>query len=837
MAGYDSKIDKLYHMLVDGFMKDLASDDFYGFFLNSVKSGENTVSLNERYVERNIDLRWVESIENAIIPLDNIIRNPQRFIKNEEEVAPIEQVRTVTTEGIRHLAQHTNMIARVEGEEVTPERMLNVLKEESFDTYENRFIYTLLTKLDYFLDKRLEALLTGKDVADRFELKMEGTFSAGIDKLHYETVIQFDSPHGDLSDMDLMVNADTSQLNAMQRIERIRKILYNFESSAFVRSMKGCALVRPPLKMTNVLSKNQNFRKAVDLWVFVESYDDVGYNVQHIERSAEPSEEYLSAMFGTLAFQYLIMKKNSGNIRDVADYAARRKENDVRVIRNNVDEFLDSFDLEVDEIKRIFVERVNNRKRKQRVQYKIAKDIVSRAVALDKERIAAQERQIREQRAKEEQRRRLAELHRKERAERRKRQAEERARVREEERARLAEERARARAEELERRRIERERLREEVKARRAEESRLAREQARLEKERIRAEEEAARRAAEEKERKHQEQLARRREAYARKKQLAAAAAALAAQLAQQKAEPVPEQTESAVPTTQVYSEPAEAPAASPAREQAASQPETQPVLQEQPQPEAQPEQTELPQSEQAAEQPTESVEPTQPIEAAQPVDVEQTVEPAQPVRVEQPIESEQPVEVATPVEVEQPVEIEQPVEVAQPADIAAETVRVAQGAHVAGDDEAAEAVAPVFVEVRKSLWERIKEAIARWRQHRKQKAQQTVGEADIDQEAADRELEESLRQLKQELKQNEIGSEQVAHIADEMDIQEEELDELANLPQIVEDETAHAALTNLAAQVHKRRNYDPSRKKKRYRKRLAKKLARQAQQNNGNNN
>ena len=136
-----SKIEELYNRYKNEFLAELKSDEFFDFFMNAMRSGESNVTLYEKYVERDIDLRWVEKIEETIIPLDNIIRNPMRFIKNEEEIVPIELIRSVSTESIRHLAQHTNMIAQVKGDEVTPSRMLNIIKEESFETYENRFIY------------------------------------------------------------------------------------------------------------------------------------------------------------------------------------------------------------------------------------------------------------------------------------------------------------------------------------------------------------------------------------------------------------------------------------------------------------------------------------------------------------------------------------------------------------------------------------------------------------------------------------------------------------------------------------------------------------------------
>ena len=99
-----------------------------------------------------IDVKWVTAIEECIIPIDNIIRNPMRFIKEEEEIVPIEQTRKISQASIRHLAQHTNMISKVDYDgSVTPNKILNIHKEETFATYENRFIYTLVKRLENFI--------------------------------------------------------------------------------------------------------------------------------------------------------------------------------------------------------------------------------------------------------------------------------------------------------------------------------------------------------------------------------------------------------------------------------------------------------------------------------------------------------------------------------------------------------------------------------------------------------------------------------------------------------------------------------------------------------------
>ena len=384
----NNRIEKMYDRYTDGFLGELRTDEFYEFFMNSIKSGERNVYLYEKYIERIVDLAWVEMIEQTIIPLDTIIRNPRRFIKNEEEILPIEMVKNVTTDGIRHLAQHTNMIAMVKGDEVTPQRMLNIHKEESFETYENRFIFTLLQKLQYFLDKRLQALMANTGAQDMLEMRLDGKFDTGKDQVAYKVEFSYTTPHVDLADEDLKINADVSTLSSMQRVERIRRILYDFMGSPLIRTLEGCALVRPPLTMTNVLTKNQDFKKAVELWMFIERYEDKGFNVKQVEREAVPTEKFLDDMLSVVALQYVISKNNSGRTEEHDDYMARRVEILPNIVRKDIDRIIENYDLEIDEVKRIFLEQAEEAQKNKYDDTAKVEAILTRAMTLENTRIA-----------------------------------------------------------------------------------------------------------------------------------------------------------------------------------------------------------------------------------------------------------------------------------------------------------------------------------------------------------------------------------------------------------------------------------------------------------------
>lgn len=300
----------IYSLYTEDFISLIQSEDFYTFFIKAIKSGKNELSLSQRYTENQIDSKWVEAIEAAIIPLDTIIRNPRRYIEQVEEIVPIEQARKITQESIRHLAQHTNMIAKVDKNGfVTPNQILNIYKEESFNTYENRFIYTLLINLQYFIDKRLRVMLDAK-VQSVSKVTMANEFEMGKENLQYSMQMQSTAMIDHVVET-VDIHADTTKLDMMTRVERIRKILYDFGASQLIKELKGCTLVKPPIMRTNVLLKNPDFKQAMALWQFIETYRDSGYSVELIENNDLPSEDYKGQLYSVLALNYCLLKRHT----------------------------------------------------------------------------------------------------------------------------------------------------------------------------------------------------------------------------------------------------------------------------------------------------------------------------------------------------------------------------------------------------------------------------------------------------------------------------------------------------------------------------------------------
>ena len=80
-------------------------------FLNKLNS---TLNVKTNHDLKELDYEWIDIIEDTLPYLDNILRNPKRFIINEEEIVKVELARKVTVESVIHLTQHTNFIQKIQ---------------------------------------------------------------------------------------------------------------------------------------------------------------------------------------------------------------------------------------------------------------------------------------------------------------------------------------------------------------------------------------------------------------------------------------------------------------------------------------------------------------------------------------------------------------------------------------------------------------------------------------------------------------------------------------------------------------------------------------------------
>ena len=223
------------------------------------------------------DTEWIEIIEDTVPYIDNIFRSPNRFIVNEEEIVKIELARKITVDSIKHLSKHTNLIQDINKQtgDVRPSKILNINKEESYDTYENRLIYTLVQNIKAFINQKKKIL----DEATSLEYKDEKTLEySGKSNIKDESVeMNFTIKTKGIED-----KIEDSENGVGERIEKVEQKIRDLTSTEVYKILekKHISLVRPPIKKTNVVLKNVNFQYAVKLWNYLqENMDDNTENV------------------------------------------------------------------------------------------------------------------------------------------------------------------------------------------------------------------------------------------------------------------------------------------------------------------------------------------------------------------------------------------------------------------------------------------------------------------------------------------------------------------------------------------------------------------------------
>lgn len=263
-------------------------------------SGEKTVSFNRKIIEKNIDSSWLTEIEKALPHLDTVIRNPRNTIKEVEEIVPIAMSRKITVESIKHLGQHTDLIQDIDKKtgKITPSKILNIHKEETLDTYENRFVNTLIDRLYIFINIRYNKLVQTAEAQEAYSFNYDTSADSGDGRkvnisFKIETV---DSLVGGSNDTDVWA-----------RLERVKKAIEGYKGSVLCTTLDN-AFIRPPVMRTNAITKNVDLMACLTLWQFIESYDKAGYEVNVSDTAQRPDDSYIEDIYGLTAMNYMLFR-------------------------------------------------------------------------------------------------------------------------------------------------------------------------------------------------------------------------------------------------------------------------------------------------------------------------------------------------------------------------------------------------------------------------------------------------------------------------------------------------------------------------------------------------
>ncbi len=511
-------LEDLYFKYQNKVSRSLETDKYFQYMFEMVLAGGNTLKQTNRILHKKVDERWLKMVEESLDALNQIVTNPRRFIATDEEVVPVELAKRITADSVRHLSQNTQFIGGIGKKgEIQPTRILNVTTRESYDLYENRFIYTLIKKLVNFIDKRTDVIFWATGDERESLVAMESQVDDAYEQIEYKMEMK-------IKHKQSYAETDSQHMEIFKRIDRVRRLVMELRRTPFCQIMEGTAVVRSPIQRTNLLIKNPQYRKCYQLWQFLESYTDVGYSIEVRDTALEFDEEYLYQLYTNMLMNYTVFKSIlDADPRRIEEARPKHKKTiKPKFVKQVVEQIVDDYDIPDVEIKRVIVEEITKaqleleKKEKAKEKARLAKEKEREKARAAKEKEKEKERAAKAK-EKEKEKARLAKEKEREKARLAKEREKEKARLarekeKEREKARIAKEKEKEKA------RIAREKEREKEKARKAKER--EKEKARLAREREREREKEKARKARERE-KEKARIAREKEKEKEKARLA----------------------------------------------------------------------------------------------------------------------------------------------------------------------------------------------------------------------------------------------------------------------------------------------------------------------------
>ena len=182
-------------------------------------------------------------------------------------------------------------------------KILTVEREEGFAIYENRVLLTLIHKALMFVDDKYSKM---KDVPnDSYNnITMNRHLELNQQKLDF-SVNYVNENHESLAE-DLDVE-DIESLSDFDRIRRIRQRLNECLATPLMKEIAKEPQVKPPLTQTNLLKENPNFKKAVELWNFLDTYKKQGFELVGEEYNGKMTDENKEDVYLAMEFQHFMM--------------------------------------------------------------------------------------------------------------------------------------------------------------------------------------------------------------------------------------------------------------------------------------------------------------------------------------------------------------------------------------------------------------------------------------------------------------------------------------------------------------------------------------------------
>lgn len=274
------------------------------------KKLESDMHYKSEFQGDEMSFTWLNEIEFACPYIDNIIRRPRVALITESDVVQIGKAKKIGVESVKDLSKHTQFIEKIDDVtgDVQPSQILIVRNEETFNTYENRFLFTLLDHLNRFIVQK-EDLLNGLETKNDKELEYSGTTITNSERINIELKISTkELPKGKDND-DFAKEIESVKA----RLKKVKQYMKGWNKSEIIRELTKAhvPLVHPPISKTNLLLKNPNFQIAMKLWAFLQAYDMMKNDNSKEDLDTEGDDTLKGILNDTFLNDYFVLKSIS----------------------------------------------------------------------------------------------------------------------------------------------------------------------------------------------------------------------------------------------------------------------------------------------------------------------------------------------------------------------------------------------------------------------------------------------------------------------------------------------------------------------------------------------
>ena len=220
-----------------------------------------------------LSFEWLDELELICPYIDNIIRRPHLALINEEDIVSIDKAKGVSVATVKHLSKNTQFIDKMDktSGDIQPSKLLITRREETYNTYENRFAFSLIKRLKKFVYDQ-EELIKHFEFKNRKELEYKAKTKAGNEII--SVTVKLESKEDSSASAENKFQKEIDGIK--KRVKLVNDYMTGWERNPFVTSLikERAPEIKEPIRKTNLIIHNPDFQMAMRLWEYLKKYEE-----------------------------------------------------------------------------------------------------------------------------------------------------------------------------------------------------------------------------------------------------------------------------------------------------------------------------------------------------------------------------------------------------------------------------------------------------------------------------------------------------------------------------------------------------------------------------------